>query len=97
MNTNMNSIKSGLDEIGACFATSTSKFICANHNCCQPLDGDKSAYHIHPDSSNPRQDDIKRFESLAELASWIEMCKAARAAPSQEAAHEIYAEWNATH
>jgi len=94
---NMNSIKNGLDKIGACFAISTSKFICANHNCCQPLDGDKPAYHIHPDASRPCQDDIKRFESLTELASWITMCKAARTAPTQEAAHEIYQEWNVRH
>jgi len=97
MNANLDSIKKGLGEIGACFATSTSKFICANHNCCQPLDGDKPAYHIHPDACNPRQDDIKRFESLGELKSWIKMQKAASAAPSQDAAYAIAQEWDATH
>jgi len=94
---NMNSIGSGLDKIGACFAIRSDKFICANHNCCQPLNGDKPAYHIHPDANSPRQDDIKRFESLTELGSWITMCKAAQAEPNQEKAHEIYLDWNARH
>ena len=94
---NMNSIKNGLDNIGACFAIKTDKFICANHNCCKPLDGDKPAYHIHPNSNSPRQDDIKRFESLAELESWIKMCKSAQAEPDETKAHEIYLDWNASH
>ena len=94
--SNMNGIQKGLGEIGACFAIRSDKFFCANHNCCQPLDGDKPAYHIHPNSSEPRQDDIKRFESLAELESWIKMCKASQAEPDQVKAHEIYLDWNAS-
>lgn len=95
--SNMPSIKEGLAEIGACFAIRSDKFICANHNCCQPLEGNKPAYHIHPDSNSPRQDDIKRFESQTELESWIKMCKTARAEPDQAKAYEIHVDWSASH
>ena len=74
---NKRQITQGLREIGAAWATQNEKYLCANHNCCQPMDGDKAAYHIHPNADYPHQDDIKRFSNLVEIAGYIEACKKA--------------------
>lgn len=69
-------ISQGLREIGAAWAVSADRYICTNHQCCNALDGDIRAYHIHPDASYPHQDNIKRFSNLDEIAGYIKASKA---------------------
>lgn len=89
-------ITNGLEEIGAAWATSASKYICTRYDCCNVLNGDKPAYHIHPDASEPRDIYIKRFTSLNEIAEYVATAKRANAAESDEAAIEIWDEYNAS-
>ena len=74
-----------LQAIGACFAVTTAKTILPN----DPF-GSKPSYHIHPDASNPRQEDIERFYSQAQFADWIRTMKAARRATSQKEADPLW-------
>jgi hypothetical protein len=62
-----------LKELGAAWAVTRSKTVL-------PEDGydAKPSYHIHPDASSPRQEQIKRFPSLLAVRSWIEASFAAR-------------------
>jgi len=74
---NKRQITKGLQEIGAAWAVSADKYICTNHQCCNALEGDKAAYHIHPDASEPRDTYIRRFKSLGEIAAYIKARKQA--------------------
>ena len=56
-----------LKKKGMAWAVRSDKYICTNHNCCNVLEGDKPAYHIHPDASYPHQNSIERFASLREI------------------------------
>ena len=62
---------SALKSVGACFATSTAKFVAPT----DPI-GAKPTYHIHPDAANPRQEDIIRVHSGAQLLDWVRTAKA---------------------
>ena len=83
-------MEKSLASIGACFAFSAAKFVAPRGE-----DGVKPAYHIHPDSSNPHEGDIKRFETVKQMQDWIRTQKAAKAATSDEAAFEIQQSYHA--
>jgi len=89
-------ITNGLHEIGAAWAVSTTKYICTRYDCCNVLDGDRPAYHIHPDRSEPRDIYIKRFTSLSAIAEYIATAKRAMATESDEEAMAIWDEYNAS-
>ena len=74
-----------LKSVGACFAVTSAKTVLPN----DPF-GSKPSYHIHPDASNPRQDDIERVYSQAQFQDWIRTMKAARRATSQEEAYPLW-------
>lgn len=74
-----------LSDIGACFAVTTAKCVLPN----DPF-GARPSYHIHPDASNPRQDDIKRVYSQAQFKDFVRTSKAAARATSQEAAYPLW-------
>lgn len=65
-------VNSGLEQIGACWAIRSDKFI-------DPSDGyeAKPTYHIFPDATNPYNNSIIRFLSLKEILNWITACKEA--------------------
>lgn len=65
-------VEKGLEDIGACWAVKSAKYVSPDDEY-----GAKPAYHVHPDRSYPHIRDIKRFESLDELWSWINACKLA--------------------
>lgn len=88
-------ITKGLREIGAAWAVRSDKYLCTDHNCCNALNGDKPAYHIHPDASYPHQSNIMRFRSMADLEGYIKARKAAAKAKSDVEAHEIMQDWAA--
>ncbi len=71
MTTQKDRITRHLKALGAAWAVSNKKYTCTNWQCCDVLDGDKAAYHIHPDQSYPHQNSIQRFASLAALELWI--------------------------
>ena len=75
----------GLVEVGACWATSDKKFIGANDG----FDA-KASYHVHPDATMPRQDDICTFSNLNEIADFIHAKKAVKAAKTPEGAEAIW-------
>ncbi len=77
-------VEQGLEAIGACWAVRSDKYVSADDD----YDA-KPAYHVHPDATYPHVNAIKRFESLNELASWIDACKRA-AASSDEFATVVY-------
>jgi len=79
----------GLSEIGAAWAVSADKYICTRHQCCNMLEGDKPAYHIHPDASEPRDIYIKRFKSLDEIAGYIKARKEAAQATDDSQAMRV--------
>jgi len=70
--TTRKQIERGLEEIGACWAIRSDKYI-------DPSDelGSKPTYHVHPDREYPHVMYIMRFESLDMLWSWIAACKKA--------------------
>jgi len=74
---NKRRITQGLKEIGAAWAVSADKYICTNVQCCNALEGDKAAYHVHPDASYPHQSEIIRFTSLKEVWVYIQARRAA--------------------
>lgn len=80
---NVRSITQGLQEIGAAWAVSNNKYLCTNHQCCNALEGNRPAYHVHPDASEPRNIYIRRFKSLGEIAAYIKARKAATASPDK--------------
>jgi hypothetical protein len=87
-------ITKGLIEIGACWATSTQRYICARHECCQMADGDKAAYHVQPDASMPWEASIRKFYNLDEITAYIKAQKECKTDP--EHAFEImddFEEW----
>ena len=81
---NRKQVEQGLEDIGACWAVRSDKYISAD-------DGYDATptYHVHPDASYPHVRSIKRFDSLNELASWIDACKRA-AASSDKYATVVY-------
>jgi len=74
-----------LTDVGACFAVTTAKTILPSDPS-----GSRPSYHIHPDASNPRQDDIERVYSQEQFRDWINTAKAARRAVSQEKAYPLW-------
>ena len=78
-----------LKSVGACFAVSTAKTILPNDP-----HGVKPSYHIHPDASNPRQEDIERAYSQNQLMDWVRTAKAAARATSQEEAFPLWEAYN---
>jgi hypothetical protein len=74
-----------LTDVGACFAVTTAKTILPN----DPF-GSKPSYHIHPDCSNPRQDDIERVYSQEQFQDWVRTMKVAKRAVSQEEAYPLW-------
>ncbi len=74
-----------LKSVGACFAITTAKTVLPN----DPF-GSKPSYHIHPDASNPRQDDIERVYSQEQFRDWMKTVKAAQRAVSQEQAYPLW-------
>jgi len=52
-----------------------------NNKCVLPEDAQNGStrptYHIHPDRSYPHQNSIMRFDTLAEIAEYIEVRKQA--------------------
>lgn len=82
-------IEQGLKDIGACWAVRSDKFCDANDPYGDQIDGRKT-YHIHPDRSEPRQNSVKRFDSLDEIWFWIQACKRSDALHQQDGEyHEI--------
>ncbi len=82
------SVTRGLLEIGACWATSTQRYICADHNCCQRFNQvQRPLYHVNPDASRPEQLAIRCFHNLDEIAAYIKAIQECRADP--ERAFEI--------
>jgi hypothetical protein len=73
-------ITKNLLEIGACWATSSSKFVSD--------DTGKAAYHIHPNANNPHRDDVLRFYSLNEIEGYVNARKEAAEA-NEIVAYEI--------
>ena len=63
-----------LEEIGACWAVKAEKYIGVN-DPGNPWER-KACWHIHPDCSYPHIDNIQRFNTLQELADWIDEKKA---------------------
>jgi hypothetical protein len=87
-------ITKGLAEIGAAWATSTQRYICADHNCCEQYGGRKAAYHVHPDASFTEVSAIRKFYNLDEIAAYIKAQKECKTDP--EHAFEImddFEEW----
>ena len=78
-------MSAALRSVGACFAVTTAKTILPNDG----FDA-KPAYHIHPDCSNPRQEDIERVYSQEQFKDWIRTMKAAMRATSQEEAFPLW-------
>ncbi len=60
----------GLEAIGACWAVNSEK-------CILPGDDydSKPTYHVHPDSSEPRQNAILHLETLGEVLSYVKAVK----------------------
>ena len=69
-----------LKSVGACFATSTAKFISPN----DPY-GSKPAYHIHPNSEYPHEKDIVRVYSQKQLVDWVRTMKAVARMTNEQA------------
>ncbi len=61
-----------LEQIGACWAVKAEKFISPNDGG-EPWER-KPTWHIHPDASNPRQENILCFDTLSDIQEWIETC-----------------------
>ena len=78
-------MSAALKSVGACFAVTTAKTVLPN----DPF-GSKPSYHIHPDASNPRQEDIERVCSQTQFKDWIRTMKAAERATSQEEAYPLW-------
>lgn len=79
-----------LQSVGACFAVSTAKTILPNDGF-----GAKPSYHIHPDSSNPRQDDIERVYSQPQFRDWVRTAKAVkRLVDGDEAASVMWEQYS---
>lgn len=78
-------VEQGLEDIGACWAVRSDKYVSPNDDF-----DSKPAYHVHPDASEPRQNSIKRFESLDALHSWIQACKQSAALHEKDGEyHEV--------
>jgi hypothetical protein len=78
-------IEQGLEDIGACWAVRSDKYISPNDD----FDAEPT-YHVHPDASYPHQNHIKTFDSLRELWSWIQACKESAALHEQDGEfHEV--------
>jgi hypothetical protein len=77
-----------LHSVGACFAVSSAKTILPNDG----FDA-KPAYHIHPDSSNPRQDAIERVYSQPQLQDWVRTTKASKRLTNPDDAWELWIEY----
>lgn len=77
-----------LKSVGACFAVTTAKTLL-------PSDGfdAKPSYHIHPNCSNPRQDDIDRVYSQAQLRDYVQTAKAVKRATSDEKAFDLWMDY----
>lgn len=82
---NRKQVEQGLEDIGACWAVRSDKYVSADNSSYDA----KPCYHVHPDASYPHQNNIKRFESLNEIASWIDASKRA-AASDDEFATVVY-------
>lgn len=72
--TKQEKVSQGLEEIGACYAVRSDKYVAPNEGF-----GAKPTYHIHPDGTYPHQNNIERFGSIDELLAWIEAMKQAEA------------------
>jgi len=81
----INQMSAALASVGACFAVTTAKTVLPN----DPFES-KPSYHIHPDCSNPRQDDIERVYSQEQFMDWMKTTKAAKRAVSQEQAFPLW-------
>ncbi len=77
----INQMAKALIDVGACFAVTTAKTILPN----DPF-GSKPSYHIHPDCSNPRQDDIERAYTQEQFMDWVRTRKAILRATSEKEA-----------
>lgn len=80
-----------LKSVGACFATSTAKFISPN----DPY-GSKPAYHIHPNSEYPHEKNIVRVYSQKQLQDWVRTAKAVERTTNEKAYdlwHAYEARW----
>ena len=75
----INQMANALVSIGACYDTTSAKCVLAND---PPMA--KPSYHIHPDSSNPQQNDIVRIYSQAQFKDWIRTLKAVKRANDNE-------------
>jgi hypothetical protein len=75
-----NQMVQALASVGACFATSTAKFIAVNDP-----QGSKPSYHIHPDANYPHEKQIVRVYSQKQLQDWVRTAKAARRATDDQA------------
>lgn len=81
----INQMSQALQSIGACFAVTTNKTILPNDSF-----GAKPSYHIHPDCSNPRQEDIERVYSQKQFVDYIRTAKTVRRAVDNEKAYWIW-------
>ena len=72
-------VTEGLREIGACWAVRMDKFVDPGDNW--RMDGRPIAatYHIHPDCERPEQSATLRFDTLKEIAEYIEARRKAKA------------------
>lgn len=77
-------VSTALKSVGACFATSTAKFVSPDDGF-----GAKPTYHIHPDCSYPHGRDILRFSSIKEIQQYVTARKAAMRATDDEKAFDI--------
>lgn len=91
---NKQQITKRLRNIGAAWATSDEKYICTNSKCCNHLEGDRPAYHIHPDALEPRESYICAFTSLAGIAEYIRVRERMNAAPTDAEALRIWDDYN---
>lgn len=86
---NRKQVEQGLEDIGACWAVRSDKFCGANDPYDNQLEG-KKTYHVHPDAGYPHQGDIKLFDSLDEIWSWVRACKQSAALHEQDGEfHEV--------
>ena len=83
-------MSAALKSVGACFAVSTAKTLLPS----DPF-GSRPSYHIFPDASNPRQDEIERVYTQAQFKDWVATAKAAKRSVDQVAAYELWQAYSA--
>ena len=84
----INQMAIALVSIGACYAVSSAKCVLASD---PPMS--KPSYHIHPDSSNPQQNDIVRIYSQKQFQDWIRTAKAVKRVNDNEQSFGLWSSY----